>query len=293
MDLPLRTQKFFDPEITATGARRARVDLLTLRTLWFNTGTLCNLTCNNCYIHSSPTNDNLVYLSIEEVTDFISEISVEKYETTEIGFTGGEPFLNPDLIDMLELCLSRGYKVLVLTNAMKPMMKYCGPLILLRQRYAGTLNVRVSLDHYTKTLHEMERGKRSWEPALNGLRWLCTNGFSVQVAGRLGKSETEPDMRRGYATLFQREGLGINAGDPDQLVLFPEMDDDSDVPEITEACWDMLGSSPDQVMCAKGRMVVKRKDASRPTVVPCTLLAEDPHFDLGYSLAESTRNNCG
>ena len=281
-------RKFFDPEVTASGARRARVDLLTLQTLWFNTGTLCNLTCDNCYIHSSPTNDNLVYLNIEEVREFISEISVEKYETTEIGFTGGEPFLNPDLIDMLELCLKGGFKVLVLTNAMKPMMKYCAPLILLRQRYASALNVRVSLDHYTKTLHEMERSQRSWEPALNGLRWLCANGFSVQVAGRLGKSETEPSMRIGYATLFQKEELGIDAEDGNQLVLFPEMDDDADVPEITEACWDTLDVSPDQVMCAKARMVVKRKDASRPTVVPCTLLAEDPQFDLGYNLAGSS-----
>ena len=147
MDLPLRTRKFFDPEVTASGAHRARVDLLTLRTLWFNTGTLCNLTCDNCYIHSSPTNDNLVYLSIEEVRDFISEVSFEKYETTEIGFTGGEPFLNPDLIKMLELCLSRQFKVLVLTNAMKPMMRYCAPLMSLRQRYANALNLRVSLDH--------------------------------------------------------------------------------------------------------------------------------------------------
>ena len=288
MDLPLRTQKFFDPEITATGARRARVDLLTLRTLWFNTGTLCNLTCNNCYIHSSPTNDNLVYLNIEEVRDFISEISAGKYETTEIGFTGGEPFLNPDLIGMLELCLSREFKVLVLTNAMKPMMKYCAPLILLQQQYTGALNVRVSLDHYTKTLHEMERGKGSWEPALNGLRWLCANEFRVQIAGRLGKSETEPEIRNGYAALFQKEELGINAGDRNQLVLFPEMDDGADAPEITEVCWNTLGISPDQMMCAKARMVVKRKDASRPTVVPCTLLAEDPQFDLGYSLAGSS-----
>ena len=288
MDLPLRTLKFFDPEVTANGAHRARVELLTLRTLWFNTGTLCNLTCNNCYIHSSPTNDNLVYLNIEEVRDFISEISVEKYEPTEIGFTGGEPFLNPDLIKMLELCLSRQFKVLVLTNAMKPMIRYCAPLMSLRQRYSNALNIRVSLDHYTKSLHEMERGQRSWEPALRGLRWLCRNGFRVQVAGRLGHSETEPSVRRGYAALFQREKLEIDAGDGDQLVLFPEMNDGADVPEITEACWATLGISPDQLMCAKARMVVKRKDASRPTVVPCTLLAEDPQFDLGFSLAGSS-----
>ena len=264
-----------------------QVSLSGLDELWFQVaGTRCNLTCTHCFISCSPHNDSFGFLSMEVVRKSLAE-SVE-WGVREYYFTGGEPFLNPDLIEMLELCLSRQFKVLVLTNAMKPMMRYCAPLMSLRQRYANALNLRVSLDHYTKSLHEMERGKRSWEPALRGLRWLCSNGFRVQVAGRLGHSEAEPSVRRGYAALFQREKLGIDAGDGNQLVLFPEMDDDADVPEITEACWATLGISPDQVMCAKARMVVKRKDASKPTVVPCTLLAEDPQFDLGFSLAGSS-----
>ena len=60
---PLDPAKFRDPDVTATGARRASVAFRELGTLWFNTGTLCNLTCRNCYIESSPTNDRLVYLS--------------------------------------------------------------------------------------------------------------------------------------------------------------------------------------------------------------------------------------
>ncbi|MDZ7826085.1 MAG: hypothetical protein U5R48_08865 [Gammaproteobacteria bacterium] len=58
---PART--FVDPERTLDGSQRARVALRKLETLWFNTGTQCNLTCENCYIESSPTNDALVYLS--------------------------------------------------------------------------------------------------------------------------------------------------------------------------------------------------------------------------------------
>ena len=285
--LQVRPGKFQDPEVTATGARRARVDLTTLQTLWFNTGTLCNLACDNCYIHSSPTNDSLVYLSVSEIRDFIDQIATGKHATTEVGFTGGEPFMNPDLTDMLKLCLYRGFSVLVLTNAMKPMMKCSDHLISLNERYSGALNLRVSLDHYSEIQHQILRGQHSWAAALKGLQWLCTNSFQVQVAGRLRWSENESDLRSGYAGLFRKQGLNIDAYNPRQLVLFPEMVDDADVPEISEECWSVLGIHPDQVMCANSRMVVKRKGAPRPTVVPCTLLAENPQLELGHSLEDA------
>ena len=59
---PAEAPKFADPHRTADGSRRARVALDRLDTLWINTGTLCNLTCRNCYIESSPTNDSLSYI---------------------------------------------------------------------------------------------------------------------------------------------------------------------------------------------------------------------------------------
>ena len=55
--------KFSDPDWTATRERRATVALDRLDTLWINTGTLCNITCQNCYIESSPSNDRLVYIT--------------------------------------------------------------------------------------------------------------------------------------------------------------------------------------------------------------------------------------
>ena len=72
-------------------------------------------------------------------------------------------------------------------------------------------------------------------------------------------------------------------------MLFPEMDATVDVPEITEACWGILGKSPASVMCASSRMVVKRRDAAGPAVVACTLLPYDPEFELGATLAEAAR----
>ena len=115
--------KFKDRAVTATGEPRARVSLGALSTLWFNTGTLCNIECANCYIRSSPRNDALVYLTADEVEAYLDEIELRSLPTREIGFTGGEPFMNRALIAMLMTALERGYACLVLTNAMKPMRR--------------------------------------------------------------------------------------------------------------------------------------------------------------------------
>jgi len=118
-----RLAKFADPDWTAGGERRARVELRALRTLWFNTGTLCNIECRNCYILSSPANDALVYLSLADVEAYLDEIAALGLPTREIGYTGGEPFLNPDLPAMAGAALERGHRVLILTTAMRPMMR--------------------------------------------------------------------------------------------------------------------------------------------------------------------------
>src|SRR5260370_38405175 len=111
----LDPRKFRDPLVTATGERRARVALGSLATLWFNTGTLCNLACGHCYIESSPRNDRLVYLSAGEVAEYLDEIEMLGLGTRMVGFTGGEPFMNPALPAMPDLALGRGFRALVLT----------------------------------------------------------------------------------------------------------------------------------------------------------------------------------
>jgi uncharacterized Fe-S cluster-containing radical SAM superfamily protein len=285
---PLDPAKFRDPDWTANGNPRATVALKRLATLWFNTGTLCNLACDGCYIESSPTNDRLVYLGAAEVDAFLDEIADGALGTREIGFTGGEPFMNPDIIAMLESALARGFDVLVLTNAMRPMMKCADALLALKKRYGDALSLRVSLDHYSEAGHEHVRGPRSWTPALAGLRWLSENGFALAVAGRRCWAEDEAGLRLGFAELFAAQGIAVDAGNPAQLVLFPEMDAARDVPEITTACWDILGKSPDDIMCATARMVIKRKGDARPTVSPCTLLPFETAFDLGHTLAEAS-----
>jgi len=280
-------RKFVDPELTAEGSRRARVALERLRTLWFNTGTLCNLACEHCYIESSPRNDRLVYLSRGEVRRYLDEIATLGLGTEEIGFTGGEPFMNPEFMAMLGDSLEAGYEALVLTNAMRPMMKRADELLDLKVRHGTRLTLRVSLDHHRPECHEEERGPRSWAPALEGLRWLSENGFGIDVAGRRRWGDDERALREGFADLFRREGIRVDAESPRHLVLFPEMDENADTPEITTGCWSLLGVRPRDMMCATSRMVIKRRGAAEPEVASCTLLPYADAFRLGNQLASS------
>ncbi|MFU8817830.1 MAG: radical SAM protein [Pseudomonadales bacterium] len=301
-EIPLRAvstaldpRKFRDPDVTATGRPRAQVGLERLDTLWINTGSLCNITCANCYIESSPANDRLVYIRAAEASAYFDEIAELGLDTREIGFTGGEPFLNPDMILMLEDALARGFEALVLTNAMQPMQRprIKAGLLGLEQHHRQRLTLRVSLDHYTRSLHDLERGAGAFERTLAGTDWLATNGFHVTIAGRSCWGETEADARAGYRKLFASRGWAIDADDPAALVIFPEMDARRDVAEITTDCWHILGLAPSAVMCASSRMVVKRKGADRPVVLPCTLLPYDPAFEMATTLAESLHAHGG
>jgi len=284
------TEKFTDPDVTADGERRAWVDLTGLKTLWFNTGTLCNLACANCYIESTPKNDRLVYLTIGEVVTYLDEIAEEGYPTEEIGITGGEPFMNPDIIAILEESLKRGFKLLVLTNAMRPMMKCADDMLRLKETYGDQMIVRVSVDHFKQELHEEERGMRSWLPMMKGLQWLSDHEFHIDIAGRTRWGEDEPELRTGFDAFFKKHNIKIDAFDEKQLMLFPEMDEDVPVPEITDKCWNILGVKPDDMMCASSRMVVKRKEDDKPSVMACTLLAYDQQFNMGETLKEASES---
>lgn len=288
-DTPLDAAKFRNPQRTATGEPRASVALRRLETLWFNTGTRCNIACRNCYIESSPRNDALAYLDVDDIRPYLDEIARDRLGTREIAFTGGEPFMNPHILALLAECLARGFRTLVLTNAMRPMWRHKAKLLDLRRRYGDQLVIRVSLDHFTAERHEDERGFRTFAPTRDGLVWLARDGFNLTVAGRTMWGEDEAAERAGYARLFAELAIPLDAHDPAALLLFPEMDAQSDVPEIADASWNVLGKSPDDVMCASSRMVVKRKGAEAPAVLACTLIPYEPAFELGATLAESAR----
>jgi hypothetical protein len=232
---PLDPAKFRDPLVTAKGERRAAVALDRLETLWINTGTLCNLACKSCYIESSPTNDALVYLSFAEAEAYFDE--AQRLGTREIGFTGGEPFMNRDMMPMLRSALARGFEVLVLTNAMRPMRRFESALLELRARAADDARQPRS-SHQGASRGGARRGQLA-----EGDRRA-----SVALRQRLPHRHRRPAPARrkrggGAGSLWpavRRCRHPVEAG----MVLFPGMDAALDVPEITEACWGILNLSP-------------------------------------------------
>ena len=278
--------KFKDPITTADGSTRAFIEAKKIKTLWFNTGTLCNIECKNCYIESSPKNDRLVYITFEEVKLFIDEAIDKKLGTKEIGFTGGEPFMNKDVLKMIEYSLSKNFKVLVLSNAMKPMLNKREDLLKINHQ---DLTIRVSIDHYQKEKHEEIRGKNTFNVMMEGLKWLNQNNFNYALATRLLWGEQEDQLRDNFNLFIDKYNLKLDAKSKEQLVTFAEMDEKVDTPEITTACWNLLGKNPNDIMCSSSRMVVKKKTSPKPSVIACTLLPYEDEFDLGQNLTDSLK----
>jgi sulfatase maturation enzyme AslB (radical SAM superfamily) len=280
----LINNKFKNPKFTADGSDRAFVEAEKIKTLWFNTGTLCNIECKNCYIESSPKNDRLVYLTFDEVKNFIDEAIEKNLGTQEIGFTGGEPFMNKDIIKMIEYSLSKGLKTLVLSNAMKPMLNRVEEIKKVNHK---NLTIRVSIDHYEKSKHEEIRGKNTYDIMMKGLKWLDENDFNYALATRLLWNETEEELRKNFGIFVKNNHLKLNTNSKQELVTFAEMDESVDTPEITTSCWDILKKDPKDIMCSSSRMIVRKKGLKKPSVIACTLLPYDEEFDLGQTLTNS------
>ena len=212
----------------------------------------------------------------------------------EIGFTGGEPFMNPDIRDAGGRAGAR-LSVLVLTNAMQPMLRprVRAGLLALRDNFRERLTLRVSLDHYTKEKHEEERGPDTFDKTIEGIDWLAWAGFKVALAGRTCWGESEADARKGYAVLIKARGWLVDADDVSSLVLFPEIDARAELPEITEV---LLEHSRQAAVADDVRVEPhgdKAEGADRPVVLPCTLLPYDPAFEMGATLSEAARADGG
>ena len=279
-------KKFTKKYTTALGHERAFVRFTGLETLWFNTGTLCNISCEGCYIESSPVNNKLLYLNVKDVEKYLEQIKVNNLPCDTIGITGGEPFMNKDIIPILNLCTKLNYNILVLTNAMQPMINKIKELI--KFTNYNKLTFRISLDHHSKVEHENIRGKNTWDKALKGIKWLANNNFKINIASRI-INKSEKHVRDGFAKLFKENNLPIDAYNKKELVLFPEMNLHADTPEITKDCWNILNKNPNNMMCSNSRMIVKRREDSKTHIVSCTLIPYEKDFSYGNNLKDSLK----
>lgn len=151
------------------------VPLHSLDTLWFQVGgTICNLWCTHCFISCSPKNHKFGFMSRESVRRHLEES--RSHGVKEYYFTGGEPFMNRDLLGILEDTLRFG-PATVLTNGILINDRVAEHLRALDEASRYSLEIRVSLDGFTEETNDAIRGQGSFRKALAGVKSLVGHDF--------------------------------------------------------------------------------------------------------------------
>jgi organic radical activating enzyme len=151
--------------------------------LWMYTNFDCNLACDYCCARSSPQTDRNP-LGLERVQKLAVEAS--DAGVRELILTGGEPFLLPDIDEVVSSCTT-ALPTTLLTNG----MLFQGRRLQALQRMdTSRLALQISLDSATPELHDQHRGPGSWAKAVNGIRTAHENGFRVRVAATLSAQRT-------------------------------------------------------------------------------------------------------
>ena len=270
-----------DWRFTASGEPRGYIQPGKLKELWFHTGTRCNMACDFCLEGASPNSRRLSAPKIEEVKPYIDQalaMGVEKFS-----FTGGEPFLVKDIIQILDYA-SQHRPVLVLTNGTEPLLKRLDALTkLLVNPYPIAL--RISLDKLDPASHDALRGQGAFARALVGLKVLHQKGFHISVARLIGKEEDSIAIEQGYRELFRLNGLPQDL----TIITFPDFltpGSHPDVPDISEHCMTHYQNSESraQFMCYFSKMVVKRDGKMK--IYACTLVDDDLEYEMTGDLSE-------
>lgn len=268
---------------TPQGAPRGYIQPGALRELWFHTGTACNLACPFCLEGSKPGDHRLEQLSLAEALPWMDE--AVNLGVAQFSFTGGEPFINRDIIQILSAALARR-PAMVLTNGTRPLHKRWDEIAALRDA-AHPLRFRVSLDYPDPARHDAERGEGSFALALDALVRLHGAGFAISIARQMEAGEDTPAVEEAFRAIFREAGLPADL----HQVAFPNFygpgSHPGGVPHITEDCMTRYHTEASRTafMCAFSKMVVKT--GGRTRVYACTLVDDDPDYDQGDSLVEA------
>jgi len=261
------------------------VPLMSLDTLWFQVaGTLCNIACTHCFISCSPKNHSHEMMGLEDVEMRLAEaraIGVREYY-----FTGGEPFMNRDLLAILEATLRQG-PATVLTNGMLLPPDVCRKLKALSDLSDYSLDLRISLDGFDRASHDAIRGQGVWDRVMGGIANLVAVGLNPVITVTTAAEGVETwEGRRRFLDLMR--SFGIEKPRLKILSLFRIGAEESRTRAYAD--WERLSEEMlaagdvETLQCASGRMVTSKG------VYVCPILIEEEGARLGHSLAESQRS---
>ena len=260
------------------------VPSVSLDTLWFQVaGTLCNLKCTHCFISCSPTNHNHEMLTLAQVRERLRE--AVRLGVREYYFTGGEPFLNPEMMAILEETLAQG-PATVLTNGLFLTPERCGTLKRLSDGSEYSLDIRISIDGYTAQVNDPIRGAGTFEKILAGIRNLAAAGMNpvVTVTEACDDAASAPGRAR---FLEWMRGIGLVRPRLKVLSLFRIGAEERRLRAYES--WESLRGrslSPEEaekLQCSSCRMVTSRG------VYVCPILIDEPGARMGETLGETLR----
>ena len=257
-----------------------------LETLWFQVGgTICNLRCHHCFISCSPENHKFGFMALDTVERYLEEAAA--LGVKEYYFTGGEPFANPQMCDILEAALARGPST-VLTNATLLRNTTIDRLAEIVRSTSHTLEFRVSLDGYSAEMNDPIRGEGSFDRAMTGVCKLVENGFLpiITITRTWGCSKRDDEVLSGF-----KQTLGDLGYDQPRLKVLPLLKLGAEVDRTGGYCEQsritaamMEGYDERQLLCSTARLVTDRG------VWVCPILPDSPAARLGETLAEAVRD---
>lgn len=261
-----------------------QVALTALDTLWFQVaGTVCNLACTHCFLSCSPTNHTHEGMTLALVRRYLDEAAA--LGVREYYFTGGEPFLNPEMEAILAATLAVG-PATVLTNGLLLDPARCARLAALAAAGPYSLDLRVSLDGYDAATNDRVRGAGTFERIADGLRNLARAGLSpvVTVTEVCPEAATDDGKAKLLALLA---GLGI--AHP-RLKVLPVFQLGAEAERSgAYASWQRLRAGEvepggwDHLQCSACRM------ATDQGVWVCPILVNEPAAKMGETLADTLR----
>lgn len=255
-----------------------------LDTVWFQVaGSLCNLACTHCFISCSPRNHTHAMLDLATVERHLRD--AEALGVREYYFTGGEPFLNPDMMAILGTALGRG-PCTVLTNGTLINARRARELKALTGTSPYSLDLRVSLDGFEAASNDAIRGAGTYARILEALGHLAAEGLNPVLT--VTEACEEAATAAGRAALLEKlKALGL---DRPRLKVMPLLRIGAEVartrayaPDESLAGVELTQSDIEALQCASGRMVTAKG------VFVCPILIDYPDARMGASLSDTLR----
>lgn len=150
--------------------------------VYFEPTSYCNLSCVYCYAKAVKPNE-LIYDTVK--SKMILERIIEYPSVDHIVFTGGEPLLRADTLDLAEYVRNKNIGVSILTNAM-----------LINEENVKRFSVfnkgiTISLDAHLAEINDKTRGKGVFDKVIKSIKLLRHEGLDVRVTTVISKTNNK------------------------------------------------------------------------------------------------------